>query len=234
MSALIFTRLPACPYKVVCATGKSTDLNFDTKLLFTTNHFGGTAILSTGYPKGSWLSHVPPVMIYAHSFPSPRTLHTASMSKQGGGALFSFSFPLKLDVWVAMHTKAFWREAAIHFIVVPKKKESTFIEILLNFNNLANLKISIMLMSTRDLKEALWEFKSLWRPPGAKSGWLPKSQMPEGNYLDQFQSRPREQLLWGGKRGEGTGEKEAGEDREQLSRLEKGAKLCISSFFKAF
>lgn len=89
-------------------------------------------------------------------------------------------------------------------------------------------------MSTRDLNEALWEFKSLWRPPGAKSGLLPKSQMPEGNYLDQFQSRPREQLLWGGKRGEGTGEKEAGEDREQLSRHEKGAKLCISSFFKAF
>lgn len=64
MSALIFTRLPAWPYKVVCATGKSTDLNFDTKLLFTTNHFGDTGHPEHRLLKGSsLLSDMPPVMI---------------------------------------------------------------------------------------------------------------------------------------------------------------------------
>lgn len=56
MSALIFTRLPACPYKVVCATGKSTDLNFDTKLLFTTNRFGGMGHPEHRLPEGLLLT----------------------------------------------------------------------------------------------------------------------------------------------------------------------------------
>lgn len=70
-------------------------------------------------------------------------------------------------------------------------------------------------MSTEDQSEALREFKSLWRQRRAQPGLGPKSQMPEGNYLDQFQSRPREQLL---KAEKGAGGRKAGQDWEQLSR----------------
>lgn len=62
-------------------------------------------------------------------------------------------------------------------------------------------------MSTGEQNEALREFKSLWRQRRAHPGLWPKSQMPEGNYLDQFQSRPREQLL---KEEKGGGERKAG------------------------
>lgn len=59
-------------------------------------------------------------------------------------------------------------------------------------------------MSTGDQEEALRAFKSLRRQRGARPGLGPKSPKPEGNYLDQFQSRPREQLLKEEK-GEGKG-----------------------------
>lgn len=88
-------------------------------------------------------------------------------------------------------------------------------------------------MSTRDLNEALGEFKSLRRRPGARSGRLPKSQMPEGNYLDQFQSRPREQLLWGEKKQEGEGEK----GRRGLWTIKQACEGCNTLHFillKAF
>lgn len=73
-------------------------------------------------------------------------------------------------------------------------------------------------MSTGDQEEALRDFKSLRRQRGAQPGLWPKSQKPEGNYLDQFQSRPREQLL---KEERGRG-KAGRQSCEQLSRSEGG------------
>lgn len=63
----------------------------------------------------------------------------AAKEKGGGGA--GFLFPQKLDVCYSVYSILNW--GAIHIIDVPKEKASTFMKILLNFNQRANLKFPL-------------------------------------------------------------------------------------------
>lgn len=169
MSALIFTRLPVCPYKDICATDNSTDLNSDTSLLFSRTHFQGPSALSTEAG-----ARLPCTAVSFHQCKhSHPLLKPHSQGEQRGwtrGRIMVFSFLPKMRcVWLTRSVIVFRREAVKHFIDVSTKRASIFIEILLNFNNLANLKSPLCWWTPRTWTK-LREFKSLWRQPGARSG----------------------------------------------------------------
>lgn len=82
---------------------------------------------------------MPSITVYTYPNHSCRrfTPQAGAAKEKGGGCWFSLS--PKNSMSITVYT-VFWIEAAIHIIDVPKEKASTFMKILLNFNQRANLK----------------------------------------------------------------------------------------------
>lgn len=123
--------LHACPYKAVYTVCLGTAISTANSAPVSISYAAPAQPPQKGTSR---LSSVLALAIITGTLPSL----TPSQGSEGGDGS-AFSFLLKSDTRLnKAHIRTFWGRAGNIFIDVPK--ESTFIEILLKFNNLANLK----------------------------------------------------------------------------------------------